>query len=138
MESLLNCLWVLIAASVLGVWRFCWVRERCVSRRHALEEWTAFACGLILLFFAVSLTDDLHSDFVLFDEFSSGRRHATVCDSARLPLDRPKILSAANAAILPRLYSSNPLGVIEAVVPTETLANFVLDSVSPSERAPPA
>jgi len=133
MESLLNCLWVLIAASVLGVWRFCWVRERCVSRRHALEEWTAFACGLILLFFAVSLTDDLHSDFV-----SSGRRHATVCDNVRLPLDRPKILSAANAAILPRLYSSNPLGVIEAVVPTETLANFVLDSVSPSERAPPA
>src|ERR1700730_14849458 len=123
MESLLNLLWVLIAASALGVWRFCWARQKCGSRRHALEQWTAFACGLILLFFAVSLTDDLHSDLVLFDEFSSGRRHSTVCACAHSPLARTRILSAADAAILPRLNSPHPLGVIEGVVPIESLAD---------------
>jgi hypothetical protein len=137
MESLLNLLWVLIAASALGVWRFCWAREECVSRRHALEEWTAFACGLILLFFAVSLTDDLHSDLVLFDEFTSGRRHSIVCDCARSPRDPIKILLAADAAILSRFNLSNPLGFIDGVPPIESSADSVLDRVSASERAPP-
>jgi hypothetical protein len=76
MESFLNFLWVLIAAVALGIWRTRWQHERRESRRDPLREWTAIGCALVLLFFAVSLTDDLHSEIVLFDEASTSRRSA--------------------------------------------------------------
>jgi hypothetical protein len=47
------------------------------EREHASwRQWTAFVCALILLFFMVSLTDDLHSELVVFEECSASRRHA--------------------------------------------------------------
>lgn len=78
MEAFLNFLWVLIAAVALGIWRTRWQHERRESRHDSLREWTAIGCALVLLFFAVSLTDDLHSEIVLFDECSTGRRF-TAC-----------------------------------------------------------
>lgn len=62
MELLLNILWMLIALGALGVWQFCWARQKQGQRRKPVQEWTAFVCALVFLFFAVSLTDDLHSN----------------------------------------------------------------------------
>jgi hypothetical protein len=76
MESFLNILWVAIAAVAFGFWRTRWLHDRSERRRDPLREWTAFACALVLLFFVVSLTDDLHSELVIFDECSAGRRHS--------------------------------------------------------------
>jgi len=76
MESFLNLLWVAIAAVAFGFWRTRWLHDRSEPRRDPLREWTAFACALVLLFFVVSLTDDLHSELVIFDECSASRRHS--------------------------------------------------------------
>jgi hypothetical protein len=78
MELFLNLLWVAIAAVAFGFWRTRWLRQRPENRRNPLREWTAFACALVLLFFAVSLTDDLHSELMVFDECCASRRHSFV------------------------------------------------------------
>ena len=82
MEAFLNFLWVLIAAVALGIWRTRWQHEQRESRRDPVREWTAIGCALVLLFFAVSLTDDLHSEIVLFDESSAGRRFTACAHSS--------------------------------------------------------
>src|SRR5271154_2971452 len=77
METFLNILWLLIAVGVLAVWRTQWVHQheqQARARRNPSQEWTAVGCALVLLFFAVSLTDDLHFEMVLFDECATGRR----------------------------------------------------------------
>jgi hypothetical protein len=77
MELFLNILWVFIALACLGVWRTRWAIQRREREHASWRQWTAVVCALILLFFMVSLTDDLHSELVVFEECSAGRRHAT-------------------------------------------------------------
>ena len=76
MELFLNLLWVLIAAGAVGVWRISWLHQDAQRRREPLREWTAMCCSLILLFFAVSLTDDLHADVMLLEDLSTSRRQS--------------------------------------------------------------
>lgn len=85
MELLLNIIWVLIAAGVFGIWRAHWVHQRPRTRRNSLHEWTAVGMALVLLFFAVSMTDDLHCQVILSEESSAGRRNVS-CSAGTHPL----------------------------------------------------
>jgi hypothetical protein len=85
MESFLNFLWVLMALGALGMWRACWMREHPVRRRDPVREWAAVVCALVLLFFAVSLSDDLHASLALLGESAGNRRHAAVWDAHSSP-----------------------------------------------------
>jgi hypothetical protein len=76
MELFLNILWVFIALACLFVWRSRWAMQPREREHASWRQWTAFVCALILLFFMVSLTDDLHSELVVFEECSASRRHA--------------------------------------------------------------
>jgi hypothetical protein len=69
-------LWLVIALVALCVWRLSWSGQPARCEQAAWRQWTAFVCALVLLFFMVSLTDDLHSELVVFEECSAGRRHA--------------------------------------------------------------
>lgn len=116
MELFLNFLWLLIAIFGLSVWRVCWVPGRS-GRREPLHEWTAAVAALVFLFFAVSLSDDLHSDLVLFEESTSGRRQAIVLASAHSAHPGVKEASASSLAVLPRVtwvHPSYPIGYVAA------------------------
>jgi len=78
MESFLNILWALIAAALTVLWRTKWAGLPRATRHKPLQEWTALVCALVLLFFAVSLTDDLHAEIMLSDDCLIGRRHSAV------------------------------------------------------------
>ena len=80
MELFLNILWVLIALTALAVWRYQWKRQERGFVRKPWQQWTAFACVLIFLFFAVSLSDDLHAAAVLADDCTAGRHHSLTWD----------------------------------------------------------
>jgi hypothetical protein len=84
MEIFLNLLWVGIALSLLSVWRTRWIAQPRELRYAAWRQWTAVVCALIFLFFMVSITDDLHSDLMVFEECSAGRRHAASWDGSHL------------------------------------------------------
>jgi hypothetical protein len=124
MELFLNLLWVAIAVVAFGFWRTRWLRERPENSRDPLREWTAFACALVLLFFAVSLTDDLHSELVIFDECAGSPRH-------------PLIVSGYHDLGLHRTFTnfSSPAEqpIISSLDPGESFDSFVLaEEFSPS------
>jgi hypothetical protein len=99
MELFLNILWVVIAAAALCVWRTRWTHEPRDREHEPWRQWTTLVCALVLLFFIVSLTDDLHSELVIFEECSAGRRHAT-CMAC--PHHTPQIHAAKN------IYAAGP------------------------------
>jgi hypothetical protein len=77
MESFLNFLWVVLALAALYLWRVRWARQPRETDHAPWRQWTAFVCALILLFFFVSITDDLHSELVIYEESSASPRHAS-------------------------------------------------------------
>ena len=107
MESFLNILWFLMAVAGFCVWQMCLVRQKRQAPRDPVKEWTAVVCMLVFLFFAVSLTDDLHSDLVVLDECSAGRRTWVHAHGAAPPA---KIADGASAAMLaPALSMELPM-----------------------------
>jgi hypothetical protein len=138
MESFLNILWLLFATSAMFLWQLRWARQKCAAERNRVQEWTAFLCGLVLLFFAVSLTDDLHSEIVLYEECANGRRHSLVCSVAHAtPPHGAKIPEAGAAAILARAASAEQFQFVAMIslAPRDLTSNVDLGFCS--GRAPP-
>jgi hypothetical protein len=120
MEIFLNLLWVGIALSLLSVWRASWMPQPRERQYAAWRQWTAVVCALIFLFFMVSITDDLHSDLMIFEECSAGRRHAASWDVSHPP---------------PQHHA--PLAVHAVLGSTdENRVMSCLGSVAPGHRAP--
>ena len=138
MELFLNFLWVLIALGALVVWRASWAHQARLANSDRLREWTAFACALVFLFYAVSLSDDLHSDLVLFDESSGGRRSFAVWTCARQSPGDAKVVPASGAAILPRVSPFDSLCDVASIAPLNRGLNSPLPNDLSSGRAPPA
>jgi hypothetical protein len=100
MELVLNVLWALLALGILGVWRLRWVPQCQQSRRNSFAEWTALGCVLVLLFFAVSVTDDLHPEIALLIDGTGSRRHAIVRSPGHDSVHVRRVISASHSAIL--------------------------------------
>lgn len=105
MELFLNILWALIATGLLWTWRSRWVFQRKRILEHPVREWTAIGVALVLLFFAVSMTDDLHADLVLFDESSTSRRGSAI----EVHSHRPASPSGTS------LHAAGPAVVVDAL-----------------------
>jgi hypothetical protein len=137
MELFLNFVWAMIALAALGTWRACWMHEHRIRRRDPVREWAAVVCGLVLLFFAVSLSDDLHSSFALLDESAAGRRHSLTRNAAHVSPDA--LTSAPVHALAWPMHSVWPslLSSFAAVqvVPTQPVS--FIQSARPFGRAPP-
>ncbi|MGB6431297.1 MAG: hypothetical protein WBF06_11995 [Candidatus Acidiferrales bacterium] len=138
METFLNLVWVLLVAVALCVWQRRWVREKGASRRNPLQEWTAFVCVMILMFYVVSMTDDLHPEILLCDGCSTGRRTALLrCSANRAPGSRCAP-SSASVAMPARADSPNPLNTSAAIAPSAQPAISFLAGDRSVARAPPA
>src|SRR5215469_13110246 len=79
-----------------------WLGQKPRGRIESLREWTAMGCALVLLFFVVSLTDDLHAEVMLLDE-SLASRQQTV-SSHHLGQSK-QIAKEGGPAILPRIVA---------------------------------
>ena len=138
MELLLNVIGVLIALGLLGTWRMRWVHQRHKSSRRSLQEWSAVSLALVLLFFAVSMTDDMHSEIVALEECSTNKRDF-VCSTAPHALPQSgTALHASSYAIVPPVLvfgASNSLQRLELA--SQSRSVFLLTSDA-SGRAPPA
>ena len=135
MESFLNILWLLIAVLTIVLWRTRWIAQRRGPRRRPLLEWTALACALVLLFFAVSLTDDLHSDVMLADDCFAGRRHLSCIHASQ---HSGKNIRMAALASLAHLETSGPLRELGRVVLINRSWNSLPRCEEASGRAPPS
>jgi hypothetical protein len=101
MELFLNLVWLTLALAALLLWRARWATDSGAASTAAApwRQWTAFTSAALLLFFAISLSDDLRVDRMLLDESSSGRRHSLQSSSPSAPHHaagaQPAILTAA-------------------------------------------
>ncbi len=141
MELFLNLLWVAIALVAFGFWRTRWLRERPENRRNPLREWTAFACALVLLFFAVSLTDDLHSELIIFDECCASRRHSSALVCPHHSPQDGRFKQHSGTGVLPAVVSFDPLQRIGTVmlpvgfISSPSAARFTLGRAPPTNFA---
>jgi uncharacterized membrane protein YcjF (UPF0283 family) len=138
MEIFLNIFWVLITLAGVIAWRTRWSRQTRLWRHAAWREWSAFVCAMVLLFFVVSLTDDLHAELMLLEECSTSRRHATcvVCAHHSSPPDGG---GAAHAWVIPQAVPHvESLVSCALVLPTLEKQELRLDLKRAADRAPPA
>jgi len=138
MEVFLNVLWLLIALTGFAVWRFVWARQPRLAPRAPLQEWTAFVYAVVLLFFPISLSDDLHADLLLFDICSSGRRQSVVCMHASASHQAESPVPSPGVAVLGRFASFEPRGNVALLVLSKPSLCSIFAGRHPSGRAPPA
>ncbi len=134
MELALNLVWVCVA--IVGIGLLCRSLSRAADR--PASNWrkiVAMCCALIILFFVISMTDDLHDQEIVVEENKSSRivpvpgisalsaaghaisavflvlsvltSFAPALPSARRPLDQPKVISTA-MILCDRLYGRAP------------------------------
>src|ERR1700728_2396958 len=105
MELLLNLLWLLIAVALVCVWRTQWSNQRPGTDRRHLQEWSAVSLALVLLFFAVSMSDDMHSEIVALEECSANKRDQVQASAAQPLMQSARGLRQAHWAVSPRALS---------------------------------
>jgi hypothetical protein len=137
MELFLNLLWLLIAAALLCTWRTQWVHDRRRTPRRRIQEWSAVCLALVLLFFAVSMSDDMHSEIVALEESSLSKRDQLLPSTSH-PLVQPKAVPHTPLwATMQSVASDQPLACSTTVAAEATsFAHFAaLNSLC--GRAPP-
>jgi hypothetical protein len=136
-ELFLNLLWVVISGVALVLWQVHWRHEHTSDRGRGYRARIALVCVLVLLFFPISLTDDLHTEILLIGDSSAQRRSVSAF------ADGHKYQTAAARAVE---LLAIALGVLH-VVPGERFDTLVSDEVSFSslllarptrDRAPPS
>jgi hypothetical protein len=136
MELFLNILWVLIALASLGIWRGVWKDEKRQTEHGPIEEWTAFAVVLVFLFFAVSLSDDLHAAAILSDD-CGGRRSSLVVDCTN-HAHRHCVKVHFSSAALPDAIPVPPaFRVVARIIPAIDSSGIDTEVDSAGSRAPP-
>jgi len=137
MELFLNIVWMLVAAGLLVAWRTRWIHERRGSSRRSLQEWSAISLALVLLFFAVSMTDDMHSEIVALEECSASKRDFAHALGAHAAPDSGAALHASSWAIVPPVPSFGPSRPLQKLEVAVQLSSSFLRSNQASGRAPP-
>ena len=137
MESFLNLLWVVIALGALGTWRACWLRERGSRRRDPVREWAAVVCALVLLFFAVSLSDDLRASVLVLEESAGARRHLTSGNAKHSAPDTSQHFDAHSFALPAAPFFAAPGSGFVSLTISKDRNSALLESGFASGRAPP-
>ena len=75
MELTLNLVWVCVAIAGILALVAALSRAKAFSDEHAStrQKMVAMCCALVILFFVISMTDDLHGQAILFEEKKPSR-----------------------------------------------------------------
>ncbi len=138
MELSLNIVWLLIALVSLGLWWSEWSHAlwRRKFRRVCLRSAVGLVCALMLLFFAVSLTDDLQAVPALAEDLRSTRRVVQIWKGSQSDPDPEKHVAPFDDGVRLALFS--PTGVVvRQLVSEETISSQPGHNRPPQGRAPP-
>jgi len=86
MELTLNLVWVGVA--IVGILVQIVLLSRAPQREGHWQKIVAMACALVILFFVISMTDDLHDQALLLEERKLARISVVTRASAHRPSDR--------------------------------------------------
>lgn len=138
MELTLNLVWVCVAVAGIFAQAVVLSRATASSDGHAStrQKIVAMGCALVILFFVISMTDDLHNQQVLVEE-RKGSRITTVMGAA-LPSASARAVSVDFFLFFPPDVPSFTLGPMGSVLSSrESLFVAVVEGESLCGRAPP-
>ena len=137
MELLLNLLWLLIAVALVCVWRTLWSHQRRGTERRQLQEWSAVSLALVLLFFAVSMSDDMHSEIVALEESSANKRDQIHLSAAHPLMQPARGVRQAHWALPLRALGPGGFDTVGTVVVSESAFGTPTSYGLKPNRAPP-
>lgn len=137
MELLLNLCWLAISLCAFGVWHSRASLEEGKSSRQIRVEGVALFCALILLFFPISITDDLHPEIFLTTDCSADRSGSPTLSAGKTPVVPAATAFPSSAAVVPSVLSILPAAVFVGL-PGQCAAACESFSPAPGRgRAPP-
>lgn len=137
MELFLNLLWLLIAVSAFGVWHAHPSGGGCAPGNERRRGWIALACSLVLLFFVISMTDDLHSEVMLVEDATTSRRHVSDLHACPHHVASARAVHHRAAAVVSQSLFVRPFTLLGFVASAPLPATLSRVSASPG-RAPPS
>ena len=137
MELFLNLLWLLIAVSAFGIWQAHLSGGGRAPGGQTRRSWIALACALVLLFFVISMTDDLHAEVMVIEDASSSKRHVGNVHACPQHLSSAKLTHHAAAAMVSHGLFFPQLSFLEFATPAALPATLSTVCVVPG-RAPPS
>lgn len=124
MELLLNLCWLGISIWAFGAWRANFAeRKRAGDSTRTGTEALALACALILLFFPISITDDLHPEIFLAADCLSHRKNSPIVCAGKTDAHQPALCGISLFA--------NP-GAGRAALPTLLFAGLIGEEHAPA------
>lgn len=138
MELTLNLVWVCVA--VAGILALAVVLSRAAApseaRASTLQKIVAMGCALVILFFVISMTDDLHNQAILFEEKKPSRVLFEAANPA--PSSAAQAIPFVFLLFVSRASRVFPLPSVKRPVDTPQVSNFAsIFSESVDGRAPP-
>ena len=138
MELVLNLVWVCVAIAGVLAQMAVLTRGSAASGRR-ISGWrkiVAMGCALVILFFVISMTDDLHGQEILIEEKRISRVAAGTKTAAPSSPDR---LSSVGFVLFfpPQVFSHSLPAVRTLVAPSELLLETSPVRQNFSSRAPP-
>jgi hypothetical protein len=137
MELVLNILWLLLALGGVALWRTRWTHQPRTRRHAPWREWTAIACALVLLFFVVSLTDDLHAELIVLEDSTNCRRHVNCLSPAHASQQPDHFPMGPGVAVIPAPAQVADSAVSPLFVSAAKPMSSLPQQQSHSGRAPP-
>ena len=137
MELVLNILWLLLALGGVAFWRTRWAHQPRTRHHAPWREWTAISCALVLLFFVVSLTDDLHAELIILEDSTNCRRHVHCLTAAHASQQPDHFPKGPGAAVIPALAHVADSAVSPLFISASKPMSSLPLQESHSGRAPP-
>lgn len=139
MELFLNVFWLLLALLSVGLWWTQWSRagRGRAPRQASLRGGIALCCVLVLLFFAISLTDDLHEIPAVAEDTRSSQRPLQIWKASPPSPESGKHAAPSGDAVVSKLFYHG--GVVAGwVVPADAASPQTISSQPFQGRAPPS
>ena len=135
MEQFLNLLWLVIVLVAAVVWSIGREHQRHGSHFSSLQEAAGLGCAFLLLFFAISMTDDLYPDLVIIE--GGDQRHSILHSGPDRSSPSERADWATSTAILPTCIILEPLRTSDDVPSeVEVFHSVIKEPLSPG-RSPP-
>ncbi len=134
MESFLNLLWLLLVLLSFALWRMKWCQG---PRGESFRGAVGLSCVLVLLFFAISLTDDLHEVPALAEDTSSPCRPLRLWKASPIGAENGKHPTLFAGMALSKLFLRVDT-VVGRVIPTDAAFPRTSSKHSFEGRAPPS
>jgi hypothetical protein len=136
MELALNLVWVCLAVSGFALLGSNYARasEHSVRQANNQQKIMAMSCALIILFFVVSMTDDLHDQEIFVEDSKSLRAMAS---TGSLPHSSPQAATCVFVVLSAFACSSYLPALRRLVERSNALSATALHAEPPCGRAPP-